>query len=99
MTQSRSRLSRSATMGRFAQDAEETAARERAIQAKNDKKDKGAKRNGDKKPMQAGTREYPAPPLPAQHMESPAPRAPSIWRRCTRHRATRARRSCSTRWR
>ena len=75
MTQSRSRLSRSATMGRFAQDAEETAARERAIQANIDKKDKRAKRNGDKKPMQAGTREYPTPPLPAQHMAKPGSEA------------------------
>jgi hypothetical protein len=33
MTQSRSRLSRNATQDRFAQDAEDTAARERTIQA------------------------------------------------------------------
>jgi hypothetical protein len=51
MTQSRTRLSRSATKDRFAQDAEDTAARERTIQAKIDKKDKRAKRDGDKKPM------------------------------------------------
>ena len=43
MTQSRTRLSPSATKGRFAQDAEDTAARERTIQAKIDKKDKRAK--------------------------------------------------------
>ena len=75
MTQSRSRLSRSATKDRFAQDAEETAARERTIQAKIDKKDQRAKHNGNKKPMQAGTREYPAPPLPAQHMAKPGSEA------------------------
>jgi NAD(P)-dependent dehydrogenase (short-subunit alcohol dehydrogenase family) len=75
MTQSRSRLSRSVTKNRFAQDAEDTAARERTIQAKIDKKDKRAKHDGDKKPMQAGTREYPAPPLPAQHMAKPGSEA------------------------
>jgi hypothetical protein len=41
MTQFRSRLSRSATKNRFAQDAEDAATRERTIQAKIDKRDKG----------------------------------------------------------
>ena len=71
MTQSRIRHSSSAAKGRFAQAAEDTAARERTIQAKIDEKDASAKRDGDNKPMQAGTREYPAPPLPAQHMAKP----------------------------
>src|ERR1700749_3873192 len=75
MTQSRIRPSRSATKGRFAQDAEDTAVRERTIQAKIDEKDASAKHNGDKKAMQAGTREYPAPPLPAQHMAKPGSEA------------------------
>jgi NAD(P)-dependent dehydrogenase (short-subunit alcohol dehydrogenase family) len=75
MTQSRTRLSRSTTKGRFAQEAEDTAARERTIQAKIDEKDVSAKHNGDKKPMQAGTREYPAPPLVAQHMAKPGSEA------------------------
>jgi len=61
MTQSRIRVSRSAAKGRFAQAAEDTAARERTIQAKIDEKDASAKHDGGKKPMQAGTREYPAP--------------------------------------
>ena len=75
MTQSRTRISPSATKGRFAQGAEDAAASERTIQAKIDEKDTSAKRNGDKKPMQAGTREYPAPPLPAQHMAKPGSEA------------------------
>jgi NAD(P)-dependent dehydrogenase (short-subunit alcohol dehydrogenase family) len=57
---------------RFAHEAEKTAARERAIQRKIDRKEgSGGKEPERKKPMQAGTREYPAPPLPAQHLEKP----------------------------
>ena len=75
MAQSRIRPSPSAAKGRFAQDAEVTAASERTIQAKIDTKDASAKHDGDNKPMQAGTREYPAPPLPGQHMAKPGSEA------------------------
>ncbi len=57
---------------RFVREAEKTAARERAIQQKIDRKEgSGDKEAAQKKPMQAGTRDYPAPPLPAQHLEKP----------------------------
>jgi len=75
MAQSSIRPSPSAAKGRFAQGAEVTAASERTIQAKIDAKDASAKHDGDKKPMQAGTREYPAPPLPGQHMAKPGSEA------------------------
>jgi NAD(P)-dependent dehydrogenase (short-subunit alcohol dehydrogenase family) len=57
---------------RFAHEAEKTAARERAIQRRVDRKEgSGAQEPERNKPMQAGTREYPAPPLPEQHLEKP----------------------------
>jgi NAD(P)-dependent dehydrogenase (short-subunit alcohol dehydrogenase family) len=67
--------SRPAAKDRFARAAEKTASRERAVQQKIDRKEgsagKETERKKPKKPMQAGTREYPAPPLPAQHLEKP----------------------------
>jgi NAD(P)-dependent dehydrogenase (short-subunit alcohol dehydrogenase family) len=64
--------SRSVAKGRFAREAEKTASRERSIQQKIDrKKASGDKEPEHKKPMQAGARNYPAPPLPAQHLEKP----------------------------
>jgi NAD(P)-dependent dehydrogenase (short-subunit alcohol dehydrogenase family) len=64
--------SRPVAKDRFVREAEKTAARERAIQQKIDRKEgSGAKEPERKKSMQAGTREYPAPPLPAQHLEKP----------------------------
>jgi NAD(P)-dependent dehydrogenase (short-subunit alcohol dehydrogenase family) len=65
--------SRPAVKDRFARQAEKTASRERSIQQKIDRKEgsEGKKPERNKKPMQAGTREYPAPPLPAQHLEKP----------------------------
>jgi len=57
---------------RFARQAEKTASRERSIQRRIDRKEaNGDKPSQDKKPMQAGTRDYPAPPLPEQHLEKP----------------------------
>jgi NAD(P)-dependent dehydrogenase (short-subunit alcohol dehydrogenase family) len=57
---------------RFRREAEKTAARERGIQRKIDRKDdQKPKEAGSKKPMQAGAREYPAPPLPRQHLSKP----------------------------
>jgi hypothetical protein len=57
---------------RFARDAEQTAASERAIQNKIDRADEAG---GDKKKqpqaMQAGARRYPVPPLPKQHLAKP----------------------------
>jgi len=64
-----------------------TAAKQRAIQADVDSKDeaksakpkrngKEEKRNGkEEKPMQAGARKYPAPPMPAQHLKKPGKEA------------------------
>jgi NAD(P)-dependent dehydrogenase (short-subunit alcohol dehydrogenase family) len=57
---------------RFAREAEETAANERAIQNRIDRADEA--RGGDKKEsqaMQAGARPYPVPPLPGQHLAKP----------------------------
>jgi NAD(P)-dependent dehydrogenase (short-subunit alcohol dehydrogenase family) len=63
---------------RFAREAEETAASERAIQNRVDRADEasGDKKKGDKKKkepqaMQAGARRYPVPPLPEQHLAKP----------------------------
>src|ERR1700752_2982535 len=64
--------SRSVAKDRFAREAEKTASRERSIQQKIDRKEaSGDKEPEHKKPMQAGARDYPAPPLPAQHLEKP----------------------------
>ncbi len=61
---------------RFSEAAERTAAAERAIQQVIDAKEKATPQQdnekGRKKPaMQAGAREYPEPPLPAQHLDKP----------------------------
>ena len=65
-------MSPSAAKNRFVREAEKTAARERAIQQKIDRKEgSGNKQAEHKKPMQAGARDYPEPPLPAQHLEKP----------------------------
>jgi NAD(P)-dependent dehydrogenase (short-subunit alcohol dehydrogenase family) len=59
----------------FRQEAERTADDERKIQHEIDAKEQRSfqpKGEEDKdKPMQAGAREYPAPPLPKQHLEKP----------------------------
>jgi NAD(P)-dependent dehydrogenase (short-subunit alcohol dehydrogenase family) len=57
---------------RFAREAEEAAASERAIQNRIDRADET--RGGDKEEsqaMQAGARRYPVPPLPGQHLAKP----------------------------
>jgi NAD(P)-dependent dehydrogenase (short-subunit alcohol dehydrogenase family) len=58
---------------RFARDAEETAASERAIQNRVDRADEASGDKKKKRPqaMQAGARRYPVPPLPGQHLAKP----------------------------
>jgi len=56
--------------------AEATGEKQRELQREQDRKDEAKTQGGDKgqkdqKSMQAGTREQPEPPLPAQHMEKP----------------------------
>lgn len=65
------RNSRSATKDGFATVAEETAAHERTIQSRIDSKPKADGGSEKKKPMQAGVRKYPGPPLPGQHVAKP----------------------------
>jgi NAD(P)-dependent dehydrogenase (short-subunit alcohol dehydrogenase family) len=58
--------------GDFRGQAERAAEQERKIQKEIDAKEpRSLKGEGDKKPMQAGAREYPAPPFPKQHLEKP----------------------------
>ncbi|MCW7538762.1 SDR family oxidoreductase [Aquabacterium sp. A7-Y] len=64
------------TQGRHAnkQDAEAVAARQRALQDAQDELDQEQQASGGKserKPVQAGAREQPGNPLPAQHLEKP----------------------------
>jgi hypothetical protein len=66
---------RSASDDRFREQAEETAARERDIQKKIDRKDSVAPKRKAEASMQAGERTYPAPPLPKQHLEKPGSEA------------------------
>ena len=58
-------------------EASETAARQRAIQAKTDARD--AKKQGSKSPagpaLQTGARPYPVPPFPPQHQAKPGTEA------------------------
>jgi NAD(P)-dependent dehydrogenase (short-subunit alcohol dehydrogenase family) len=58
---------------RFAREAEETAASERAIQNRIDRADEtsGEAKKKKSQPMQAGARRYPVPPLPEQHLAKP----------------------------
>ena len=67
--------SRSAVRDQFAAEAEETAAHERTIQSRIDGKPKSGGNGEHKKPMQAGAREYPGPPLPGQHVAKPGTEA------------------------
>src|SRR3954470_16104963 len=60
--------------GDFRKQAEQAAEQERKIQKEIDAKEQRSfKPSGeeDEKPMQAGAREYPAPPFPKQHLEKP----------------------------
>ncbi|MBC6982979.1 SDR family oxidoreductase [Caulobacter sp. 17J80-11] len=54
----------------FTAEGERTAEKAREIQARVDREDKSFA-GGDGKAMQAGAREYPAPPFPAQHLKKP----------------------------
>jgi NAD(P)-dependent dehydrogenase (short-subunit alcohol dehydrogenase family) len=58
---------------RFARDAEKVAAIGREIQKDIDRREKAKPKGNGAKPkaMQAGAREYPAPPLPKQHLGKP----------------------------
>jgi NAD(P)-dependent dehydrogenase (short-subunit alcohol dehydrogenase family) len=67
-----SRANAVASAKRFEQDGENTARQERAIQRKIDQTDKkSAEEKSKPKAMQAGARQYPVPPLPAQHLDKP----------------------------
>jgi NAD(P)-dependent dehydrogenase (short-subunit alcohol dehydrogenase family) len=57
----------------FRTEARRAAEQERNIQQEIDAKEQRSfqSREDDDKPMQAGAREYPAPPLPKQHLEKP----------------------------
>jgi NAD(P)-dependent dehydrogenase (short-subunit alcohol dehydrogenase family) len=57
----------------FARDADRTAQAERDIQSKIDAKEQRSfkSEDGEQQAMQAGAREYPAPPFPEQHQQKP----------------------------
>ncbi len=60
--------------GEFRREAERAAEQERKIQREIDAKEARSFKPSpeeDEKPMQAGAREYPAPPFPKQHLEKP----------------------------
>jgi len=58
--------------GELRGEAERAAEQERKIQREIDTKEQRSfKRDDGEKPMQAGAREYPAPPFPKQHLEKP----------------------------
>ncbi|MDP1599764.1 SDR family oxidoreductase [Phenylobacterium sp.] len=61
------------TEAEFAREAERTAQAERHIQSKIDAKEQRSfkKEDGEQPAMQAGAREYPAPPFPEQHQQKP----------------------------
>jgi NAD(P)-dependent dehydrogenase (short-subunit alcohol dehydrogenase family) len=64
-------MPKSAKLKAFAENAEQTARRQRAIQKTIDRKDRSAASKGrPTKPMQAGMREYPAS-FPKQHLAKP----------------------------
>ena len=56
---------------RFADAAEDTAAAERDIQHKIDRKEKARPKGKEMGAMQAGARRYPEPPFPKQHLGKP----------------------------
>jgi NAD(P)-dependent dehydrogenase (short-subunit alcohol dehydrogenase family) len=58
----------------FRQEAERAAQAEREIQQEIDTKEERSfapRKDGEDRPMQAGAREYPAPPFPKQHLKKP----------------------------
>jgi len=66
-------MSRTDAGGGFRGEAERAAEQERKIQREIDAKEQRSfePSEEDEKPMQAGAREYPAPPFPRQHLEKP----------------------------
>lgn len=58
----------------FAKQADHTAAKQRDIQARAEERS-FAPKEGDEGAMQAGAREYPAPPFPPQHQRKPGDEA------------------------
>jgi NAD(P)-dependent dehydrogenase (short-subunit alcohol dehydrogenase family) len=64
--------SRSASNGKFGREAERVARAERRIQSRIDRIESSRRSPKPKsKPMQAGARRYPAPPMPKQHLKKP----------------------------
>jgi NAD(P)-dependent dehydrogenase (short-subunit alcohol dehydrogenase family) len=60
----------------FAAKARLAADQERAIQRRDDAEERSfAGKKHEKRPMQAGAREYPAPPFPKQHLQKPGAEA------------------------
>jgi NAD(P)-dependent dehydrogenase (short-subunit alcohol dehydrogenase family) len=58
--------------GEFRGEAQQAAQQERKIQQEIDNKEPRSFKSGDDdRPMQAGAREYPAPPFPKQHLKKP----------------------------
>ena len=55
----------------FRREAEQTGAQERAIQRTIDRTDEKKDGSQQPRPMQAGARVYPSPPLQAQHLDKP----------------------------
>ena len=68
-------MAKTGTVGKrtsFSSEAENAARDERAIQRGIDRIDAKAGKGGKKsKPMQAGARVYPVPPVPGQHLAKP----------------------------
>ncbi|MBV8791844.1 MAG: SDR family NAD(P)-dependent oxidoreductase, partial [Pseudolabrys sp.] len=56
---------------KFKRAADATARKERAVQRTIDRTDKRNGKAKKSKAMQAGAREYPAPPFPKQHLKKP----------------------------
>jgi hypothetical protein len=65
-----SRIAPKSSKTSFARQAERTARDERAIQRRIERSDRHPPKKPHK-PMQAGARRYPAPPLPRQHLAKP----------------------------
>jgi NAD(P)-dependent dehydrogenase (short-subunit alcohol dehydrogenase family) len=65
-------MSSTQTGDKFSKDADRVARNERKIQREVDAAEaRSFKAKEDEKPMQAGAREYPAPPYPKQHLAKP----------------------------
>src|SRR5687768_3174598 len=65
---------KSGTWARYARTGAERAAEVRRVQAQGEalrKKRQARQEQQEEKPVQAGARKYPVPPLPAQHLTKP----------------------------